>query len=89
MQIVLFDKVHVKRDLNVLKLRLFVHVSTCPNNFHVIPTNPGEMFGCDMAEIKENQHLVIVDYKSCCIFKRSSIVDVLKSVFCDILLINL
>ena len=36
--------------------------------FHVRADNPSEVYGCDVTEIKGNQHLVVVDYKSVCIF---------------------
>ena len=42
-------------------------------------------------EIKGNQHLVVVNYKSVCIFERklpnvtsTSVIETLKSIFCDI-----
>ena len=38
--------------------------------FQVIAHGPGEIYGIDVAEIGGNQHLVCVDYYSCCIFER-------------------
>ena len=38
--------------------------------FHVQASEPGEIYGCDVMEIKGNQHLKVVDYKSVCIFER-------------------
>ena len=29
--------------------------------FHVKANNPGEIYGCDITDIKGNQHLVVVD----------------------------
>ena len=59
--------------------------------FHVQASEPGEIYGCDIMEIKGNQHLVVVDYKSVCIFERklpnmtsTSVIEALKSIFCDI-----
>ena len=67
---------------------------TMPKNvpqFHIQVDNPGEIYGCDVTDIKCNQHLVIVEYKSVCIFERklpnltsTSIIDALKSMFCDV-----
>ena len=58
--------------------------------FHVTANNPGEIYGCDVTDIKGNQHLMI-DCKSVCIFKRklpnmmsTSVIEALKSIFCDI-----
>ena len=37
--------------------------------FQVSAKGPGEVYGCDITDIKGKQHLVLVDYFSCCIFK--------------------
>ena len=50
--------------------------------FQVIAHEPGEIYGIDVAEIEGNQHLVCVDYYSCCIFERK-----LASVYLSILLL--
>ena len=65
-----------------------------PNNipkYKVSASHVDEVFGIDVANIKGKTHLVIVDYKSCCIFEcplstlhTSEIVNALKSVFCDV-----
>ena len=59
--------------------------------FQVTAPYPGELYGVDVADIKGKQHLVVVDYKSFCIFEcqlsglhTTAIVDALKSIFCDI-----
>ena len=39
-------------------------------NFQVNATYPGEIYGIDVAEIHGRQHLVCVDYQSCCIFEK-------------------
>ena len=51
----------------------------------------GEVFGIDVADIKGKPHLVIIDYKSFCIFEHplstshtSEIVNAFKLVFCDV-----
>ena len=38
--------------------------------FTVEASTPGEMYGCDIADIAGNPYLVVVDYKSVCIFER-------------------
>ena len=60
-------------------------------NLQVQASKPGEIYGWDIVYIKVNQHLVVVDYKSVCIFERklpnvtsTSITEALKSIFCDI-----
>ena len=67
---------------------------TMPANvpqLHVRADNQGEVYGCDIADIQGNQHLVIVDYRGVCTFEyqlsnlQSSIgIEALKSVFCDV-----
>ena len=59
--------------------------------FQVSAKGPGEVCGCDVADINGKQHLVLVDYFSCCIFKRKltnltslCVVDALKDIFCDL-----
>ena len=59
--------------------------------FHVEANEPGEIYGHDIMDIKGNQHIVVVDYKSVCIFKRKSlnvtttiVTEALKSIFCDV-----
>ena len=59
--------------------------------FQVSAKGPGEVYGCDVTDIKGKQHLVLVDYFSCCIFKRRlanltllCVVDALKDIFCDL-----
>ena len=54
-------------------------------------TYPGKIYGIDIAEIQGRQHLVCMDYKSCCIFERelnglhtTEVVKALKSIFCDV-----
>ena len=51
---------------------------TCRENQHMPPNipkfqvnarGPGEVYGCDVTEIQGRQHIVVVDYFSCCIFK--------------------
>ena len=37
--------------------------------FQVTASYPGKIYGIDIAKIQRNQHLLIVDYKSCCIFE--------------------
>ena len=44
--------------------------------FHVQASEPREIYGCDIAEIKGNQHLVVVDYKSVCIFEKVTKCDI-------------
>ena len=53
--------------------------------------SPGEVYGCDITDIKVKKHLVLVDYYSCCIFKRKLanltslyVVNALKDLFCDL-----
>ena len=73
---------------------------TCRENQHMPPNipqfqvstkGPGEVYGCDIADIYGNQHLVLVDYFSCCIFERKlanltsfCVVEALKDIFCDL-----
>ena len=38
--------------------------------FQVSAKGPGEVYGCDITDINGKQHLVLVDYFSCCIFER-------------------
>ena len=59
--------------------------------YKVTASHVGEVFGIDVADIKGKPHLVIIDYKSCCIFEHplstlhtSEIASALKSVFCDV-----
>ena len=59
--------------------------------FHVEANEPGEIYGGNVMEIQGNQHLVVVDYKSVCIFEKklqnvmsTSVIEALKSIFCDI-----
>ena len=59
--------------------------------FQVSAKGPGEVYGCDVADINGKQHLVLVDYFSCCIFERKlanltslCVVDALKDIFCDL-----
>ena len=59
--------------------------------FQVNAMYPGEIYGIDIAEIWGKQHLVCMDYKSCCIFERelnglhtTEVVRALKSIFCDV-----
>ena len=59
--------------------------------FHVQADNPGKIYGCDITEIKGQQHLIVVDYKSVCIFKcwlnnlqSNTVIDALEFIFCDI-----
>ena len=58
--------------------------------FHVQANKPREIYGCDV-EIKGNQDLVVVNYKSVCTFERkspnvssTSVIEALKFIFCDI-----
>ena len=80
--------------------KLCIECETCWENqempanmpeFQVNSTHPGEIYGIDIAEIQSRQHLVCVDYKSCCIFERelnglhtTEVVKALKSIFCDV-----
>ena len=59
--------------------------------FQVSAKGPGEVYGCDVTDINGNQHLVLVDYFSCCIFERKlanlmslCVVEALKDIFCDL-----
>ena len=59
--------------------------------FHFHTNESGELYGCDVMEIKGNQHLIVFNYKSVCIFKRklpnvtsTSVIEALKSIFCDV-----
>ena len=59
--------------------------------FQVSTKGPGEVYGCDGADINGKQHLVLVDYFSCCIFKRKvtnltslCVIKALKDIFCDL-----
>ena len=55
-----------------------VECETCRENQHM-PSNipkfqvnargPGEVYGCDVMEIANKQHIVIVDCNFCCIFE--------------------
>ena len=73
---------------------------TCKGNQHMPPNvpkfqvsakGPGEVYGCDVTDINGKQHLVLVDYFSCCIFKRRlanltslCVIEALKDIFCDL-----
>ena len=59
--------------------------------FQVNARGPGEVYGCDITEIHGKQHLVVVDYFSCCIFERKlsnltsfCVIEALKDIFCDV-----
>ena len=59
--------------------------------FQVNARGPGEVYGCDVTEIHGNQHLVVVNYFSCCIFERKlsnltsfCVTEALKDIFCDV-----
>ena len=59
--------------------------------FQVSARGPGEVYGMDIAEIQGKQHLVVIDYFSCCIFERKlanltslCIIDAIKDIFCDL-----
>ena len=59
--------------------------------FQVSAKGPGGVYGCDITDIKGKQHLVLVDYFSCCIFKRKlanltslCVVNALKDLFSDL-----
>ena len=59
--------------------------------FQVSAKGPGEVYGCDVTDINGKQHLVLVDYFSCCIFERKlvnvtslCVVKALKDIFCDL-----
>ena len=59
--------------------------------FVVEAGGPGEVYGMDIGEIAGKQHLVVVDYNSCCIFEcelpslhTTAIVKALKDIFCDV-----
>ena len=59
--------------------------------FTVNARGPGEVYGCDIAEIQGKQHIVMVDYSSCCIFERKlsnltsfCVIEALKDIFCDV-----
>ena len=68
--------------------------NTCPPNvpkFQVSAKGPGEVSGCDVTDINGKQHLVLVDYFSCCIFERKlvnltslCVIEALKDIFCDL-----
>ena len=52
---------------------------------------PGEVYGTDIADINGKQHIVVVDYNSCCIFEWKlksltsiDIITALKDIFCDV-----
>ena len=80
--------------------KLCIECETCRENqampanvprFQVNTKYPGKIYGIDVAEIQGRQHLVCVDYKSCCIFERelsgfhtTEVVKALKSIFCDV-----
>ena len=60
-------------------------------NFHIQASKLSEIYGCDVKEIKGRQHLVVVDYKTVSIFEHqlnnlqcSTVIDALKSIFCDV-----
>ena len=73
---------------------------SCRENQHITPNIPkfqvnarglGEVYGCDIAEIQGRQHIVIVNYFSCCIFKRQlsnlmsfCVIEALMDIFCDV-----
>ena len=73
---------------------------SCRENQHIPPNIPkfqvnarglGEVYSCDIAEIQGRQHIVVVDYFSCCIFERQlanlmsfCIIEALKDIFCDV-----
>ena len=59
--------------------------------FQVNARGPGEVYGCDITEIQGRQHIVVVDYFSCCIFERQlsnltsfCVIEPLKDIFCDV-----
>ena len=59
--------------------------------FQVNVRGPGEVYGCDVAEIAGKQHTVIVDYNSCCIFEQKlkclasvDVINALKDIFCGV-----
>ena len=59
--------------------------------FQVNAMGLGEVYGCDVTEIQGRQHIVVVDYFSCCIFKRQlsnlmsfCVIEALKDIFCDV-----
>ena len=59
--------------------------------FQVNARGLDEVYGCDIAEIHDNQHLVVVNYFSCCIFERKlsnwtlfCVIEALKDIFCDV-----
>ena len=59
--------------------------------FQVSAKGPGEVYGCDFTDINGKQHLVLVDYFSCCIFESKlanltslCVVKALKDIFCDL-----
>ena len=72
---------------------------SCRKNQHMPPNIPkfqvnarglGEVYGCDVTEIQGRQHIVVVDYFSCCIFERKlpnlisfCVIEALKDIFCD------
>ena len=58
--------------------------------FQVNARGPGEVYGCDVAEIQGRQHIVVIDYFSCCIFERQlanlmsfCVIEALKDI-CDV-----
>ena len=73
---------------------------TCRENQHMPPNIPkfqvnarglGEVYGCDITEIQGRQHIVVVDYFSCCIFERQlsnltllCVIEAIKDIFCDV-----
>ena len=71
---------------------------TCRENQHMPPNipqfqvsakGPGKVYGCDVTDIHGNQHLVLVNCFSCCIFERKNlmsfcVIEALKDIFCDI-----
>ena len=59
--------------------------------FQVNARELGEVYGCDVAKIQGRQHIVIVDYFSCCIFETQLsnlmsfyVIKALKDVFCHV-----
>ena len=59
--------------------------------YQVKANSPGEIYGIDVTDISGKSHIVCVDYYTCCIFERklqslhsTDVIDVLKSIFCDI-----
>ena len=69
---------------------------TCRENQHMPPNipkfqvnarEPGEVYGCDIAEIQGRQHIVVVDYFSSCILSNLTslcVIEALKDIFCNV-----